>query len=183
MVLLSYFQNLKIRIKLILGFAAMMICMAIIGYSGYNGAHVVMQELDEIFAVRLPSIDTLIEADRDLQQLLVAERSMIFASAKSDEFKALVAEYEKNLQQSEERWEKFVALAVTPEVKAIIPKYNQARKEWLSLSRKIVEGRVADSREGRRIALDLSLGEARAKFEAMRDHLDQLTGINFIPGR
>ena len=178
MVLLSYFQNLKIRIKLILGFAAMMICMAIIGYSGYNGVHVVMEQLDEIFAVRLPSIDTLIEADRDLQQLLVAERSMIFASAKSDEFKALVAEYDKNLQQSEERWKKFIALAATPEIKAIIPKYNQARKEWLSISRKIVEGRIADSREGRRIALDLSLGEARTKFEAMRDHLDQLTEIN-----
>ena len=176
--LLIYFQNLKIRAKLVLGFAIMVICMAIIGYSGYNGAHHVMGDLDEIFAVRMPGIDYLLEADRDLQQLLVAERSMIFASAKSDQFKELVAEYEKNLEQSEERWKKFTALAATPEVEAIIPEYNQARKEWLSISRKVVGGRIADTREGRRIALDLSLGEAKTKFETMRNHLDKLTEIN-----
>ena len=43
---------------------------------------------------------------------------------------------------------------------------------------RIVEGRKADTREGRREALDLSLGVAQEKFEAMRDHLDVLTGIN-----
>ena len=137
-----------------------------------------MNELQEIFAVRLPSIDYLLQADRDLQQLLVAERSMSFANAKSDTFKDLVTEYEDNFRQSQERWEKYKALPVSPEEAAIIPLYDKARDEWKTISRQVVDGRIADTREGRSIALDLSLGKAKAKFEEMREHLNQLTEIN-----
>ena len=174
----SHFKNLKIRVKLICSFAVMVLLMGVIGYSGYNGVHHVMNDLQEIFAVRLPSIDYLLQADRDLQQLLVAERSMIFANAKSDTFKDLVTEYEDNFQQSQERWEKYKALPVSPEEAAIIPLYDKARDEWKTISRQVVDGRIADTREGRSIALDLSLGKAKAKFEEMREHLNQLTEIN-----
>ena len=176
--LFSYFKNLKIRVKLISGFAVMVLFMCIIGYSGYTGVHQVMGELEDIFAVRLPSIDYLLQADRDLQQLLVAERSMIFANAKSEEFKKLVDEYEDNFKQSQERWEKYKALPAGPEEKAIIPLYDKARTEWKTISRQVVDGRTADTRQGRSVALDLSLGQAKTKFEEMRDYLDKLTEIN-----
>jgi methyl-accepting chemotaxis protein len=176
--LFNYFKNLKIRTKLIISFAVMVLFMSLIGYSGYNGVHRVMNNLEDIFALRLPSIDYLLQADRDLQQLLVTERSMIFANAKSDEFKEMIAEYEKNFNQSKDRWEKYKELAASPEEAAIIPLYDQARNEWKTISRQIVDGRIADTRAGRRVALDLSLGEASAKFEKMRDYLDKLTEIN-----
>ena len=175
---LSIFQNLRIRNKLTLSFAIMVAFMAVIGFFGYQATHHVMEDLNDIFAVSLPGIDFLIEADRDLQQLLVAERSMIFANAKSDAFRELVDEYEKNLAQAEDRWEKFKLLPATPEMKAIFPEYERARKEWMVVSRQIVDGRIADTRQGRRTALDLSLGLARKTFEQMRDHLDKLTEIN-----
>ncbi len=46
-----------------------------------------------------------------------------------------------------------------------------------------MDGRIADTRQGRREALDLTLGQAREKFEEMRDYLDQLTGINLKVAR
>jgi methyl-accepting chemotaxis protein len=156
----------------------MILFMAGIGLVGYLSTENIARNLDIIFVINLPSIDTLIETDRDLQQLLVAERSIIFSNAKSDEFKGLVAEYDTNLQQAEERWDKYKAVASTPEEKEIIPKYEKARDEWATISRKVVDGRIADTREGRREALDLSLGLAKEKFEGMRDYLDQLTDIN-----
>jgi methyl-accepting chemotaxis protein len=176
--LLTYLKDLKIHVKLILSFSVMLLFMGIIGYSGYHAVNSVMDNLQEIFSVRLPSINFLLQTDRDLQQLLVAERSMIFANSRSDTFKDLISEYEDNLKQSQERWEKFKTLAVSSEEAAVIPLYDKAREEWKTISRQIVDGRIADSREGRRIALDLSLGEARVKFEEMRNHLDKLTEIN-----
>jgi hypothetical protein len=59
-----------------------------------------------------------------------------------------------------------------------MPKYDQAKEAWIVISRKVVDGRVADTRQGRREALDLTLGMAKQKFEEMRDYLDQLTDIN-----
>jgi methyl-accepting chemotaxis protein len=175
---LSFFKNAKIKNKLIVSYALLVALMGAIGYSGYTGTSSVMHHLDDIFSVRLPSIDKLLEADRDLQQLLVAERSMIFANAKSDTFQVLVDEYETNLKQSVERWEAFTSLSLSPEEAAVVPQYEKARDEWLETSRQIVEGRKADTRDGRRLALDLSLGKAKSQFEAMRDHLDKLTEIN-----
>ncbi|MGE5838456.1 MAG: methyl-accepting chemotaxis protein, partial [Deltaproteobacteria bacterium] len=118
------------------------------------------------------------EADRDLQQLLVAERSMIFSDTDSEVFKQLVQEYETKLKQSEERWEKYKALGNTREEKAIIPEYEKARGEWKAISRKLVDGRKEDTREGRRLAIDLSLGVAKKGFEGMRAYLDELQKIN-----
>ena len=175
---MKWFKNLKVGPKLVFGFTVMILIAACLGFVGYRSATVINHGLQDIFSLRLPSIDYLIEADRDLQQALVAERSMIFANTNSDVFKGLVKEYEENLEQSDARWNKYKALASTPEEVAIIPQYEEARTVWEEVSRRVVDGRMEDTRQGRRLALDLTLGEAQEKFEVMRDFLDQLTGIN-----
>ena len=172
------FKDVSIAAKLAAGFGIMILFMVLIGYKGYRSINDIERNLDEIFSVRLPSIDYLLETDRDLHQLLVSERSTIFENAKSDLFKGLIADYEENLNQSEERWEKYKDLTTTAQELEIIPKYEKAREEWKEISRKVVEGRKADTREGRREALDLTLGTANEKFEEMRNYLDLLTEIN-----
>jgi len=175
---MKWFKNLKVGHKLVLGFSIMIFFMGIIGYAGFHSIEKINKNLEHIICVRLPSVDFLIETDRDLQQLLVSERSMIFANASSDVFKTFVKDYEENLKQADERWEKYKSLISSTEEKEIIPKYEEARKAWKVISRKVVDGRMADTREGRREALDLTLGVAKEKFEEMRNYLDQLTGIN-----
>jgi methyl-accepting chemotaxis protein len=171
-------SRLRLKGKLLTSFLGMIAVTSLVGFVGFLGIQKINGKLDDIFRKRLPSIDYLIEADRDLQQALVAERSMIFADAKSDYFKALVAEYEENLVQARERFDQFKALVSSAEERAVIHVYEKDRGEWEAVSRLIVDGRIADSREGRRQALDLSLGIAQEKFEAMRDHLDKLTGMS-----
>jgi methyl-accepting chemotaxis protein len=150
----------------------------LVGAVGYVGIQKVNGELDDIFRRRLPSIDFLIEADRDLQQTLVAERSLIFAEATSDDYKTLVGEYDKNMAQARERFEQFKALVATPEERAIIQTYEKDRGEWEAVSRQVVKERQADTPESRARARELSLGPAQRKFEAARDHLDKLTGMS-----
>ena len=123
--------NLKIGGRLALGFSIMILLMVIVSFFGYRSTKNIQQNLDEIFTGRLPSIDYLIEADRDLQQLLVAERSMIFSETDSEVFKQLSREYETKLKQSEERLEKYKALA--PHVKR--------RRSYLSTKRQGKNGR------------------------------------------
>jgi len=123
---MKWFKNLKVGHRLIFGFSIMILFMGIIGFTGYNSVENINNKLANIFSVQLPSINYLIQADRDLQQLLVAERSMIFANAKSDVFKTLIKDYEENLKQADERWEKYKSLSSSPEEKAIVPKYEKA---------------------------------------------------------
>jgi len=146
----NWLKKLKIGARLVLGFAVMIVFMGLIGFSGTWSLRHIQGDIEEISSIRLPSLDYILEVDRDLQQLLVAERSMIFANANSDVFKGFVEEYETNLKQADERWNKFKILGVTEQEKALIPKYEKAREEWKAVSRKVVDGRIADTREGRR---------------------------------
>ncbi len=172
------FTQISVSGRLIAGFSMMIIIMGIIGFLGYFSTDRIQNNLEEIFTVRLPGIDYLVETDRDLQQLLVAERSMIFAEVSSDEFKKFIEEYETKFKQSQERWEKFKTLATSGEEKALLNKYESDRKEWEVLSRRVVDARKADTREGRSEALDLTLGQAKKKFEEMRASLNALTETN-----
>jgi methyl-accepting chemotaxis protein len=167
----------QIGVRLSFAFLAMFILTTMISVIGYWGAYTINQSVDDIFSVRLPSVDYLLEADRDLQQLLVAERSMIFADAQSDTFSDLLNSYTENLEQAKKRFGKFKALAQTEQERELIAGFETALKEWSVLSNQIVEARQTDTRKGRSLALDLSLGEANAKFEAMRDHIDRLTTV------
>ncbi|MFH2066467.1 MAG: bacteriohemerythrin [Pseudomonadota bacterium] len=175
---MRWIHNVKVRTKLIIGFLVMIILMGLISLAGFSSIRKIQNELNEIFSVNLPGVNFLIQADRDLQQLLVSERSMLFANAKSDTFQGLVNDYEENLKQSAERWNQYTDLILSVEEKDLIPRYEKIRQEWEKISREIVEGRISDTREGRRKALDLSLGTAKEKFEEMRGYLDQLTEIS-----
>ena len=174
---MKWFKDTKVGVKLVIGFAIMIVMMGIIGFSGYRGVRLVQHSLDEIFAVAMPSIDLLIEADRDLQQLLVAERSMIFTDVNSDSFKQFVDDYETNMKQADTRFGKYKALATADEELKLIPEYEKARAEWEVLSRQAVDARKTDTLQGRQKALALSMGAAAEKFEAMRDYIDKLTEI------
>jgi methyl-accepting chemotaxis protein len=163
--------------KLAFSSISMIVFIAVVGFAGYSSMRSINGVLKDVVSVSLPSIDRLLQADRDLQQVLVAERSMIFANTQAEVFKKLVEEYEEKLKQSDQRWQQYKAVAATSEEKALIARVEKGREEWKAVSRKIVEGRMADTREGRREALDLSLGSGRDKFEAMREPLRQLTDL------
>jgi len=172
------FNDAKVGTKLVVGFTTMILFIVVIGAAGYLSVVKIDQRLDNIFSVQVPSIDYLIEADRDLQQLLVAERSMIFAEPGSELFKSLMDDYESNLKQSAERWEKYKALASSPEEQALFAGHDAARNEWREASRQVVQALATNTEEGRAKARELSTGIAGKKFETMRDFLDRLTEIS-----
>ena len=176
--MMKRFNNLKVGTKLLVSFATLIVLMGIIGAFGFFSMNRIKTQLDNVFLVRLPAMDYLIEADRDLQQLLVAERSMIFTDVTSGQFKELNDEYKENLGQVNDRWGKYKALASTPEELSLIPVFEKERDAWAAVSGKVVAERTADTREGRLSAIELTRGEAKEKFETMRDQIDKLTEIN-----
>jgi methyl-accepting chemotaxis protein len=164
----------SIGAKLFLVVAIPLVFMVLIGLTGYRSANTIYQS----FSGQAASIDNLVETDRDLQQLLVSERSMILTDVQSKLFNELVEDYQENLAQAGRRFEKFKATATTAEQRKEIYEYEKARDVWLPLSLKALEGRKADTREGRRLAIDLSMGQAKVQFEKMRQHLDALTQLS-----
>jgi methyl-accepting chemotaxis protein len=175
---MNVLKNMKLRIKLVAAFIVLIIMGVCIWISGFIANKGMQKSLEEIYTVRLSSIDFIMEVDSYLQRLVVAERSMLFADVRSETFKKLLGDYENNLPYIEENWERFKELTLSSEERIIIPKFEKAYKEWFDIATMIVEGRKEDTRQGRRLAIDLSLTTGNEKFEELIQYLDQLKQIN-----
>ncbi len=169
-----WFNNLRLARKLFLAFSVILLLALVIGYVGFRGVRITNDLLNQTSRDLLKSVDLVNQADRDLQQLLVAERSLITVNARSDQFRKLLADYEENVRQSDERWLAYKQLARSAEELRVIRQYEAMRKEWLALSRQVVEQTKADTAEGRGIANGLSHGPAQEKFNQMRENLNVL---------
>ena len=56
---MKWFKHLKVGTRLVLGFSMMIVFMGIIGFSGYRSVENINNALDDIFEIRLPSLDYL----------------------------------------------------------------------------------------------------------------------------
>jgi len=175
---MSFLANLHIRTKIFLLCTVLVLVMIILGYGSIRGMGKIQHNLNQIFTVSLPAMDYLIEADRDLQQLLVAERSLIFATPGSETAKSLLDEYQTNFSQSQERWDHYKGLASSPEEKNFIDKHDRARSEWETSSRQVLDEVAKGTEASKDKAMALSLGETNAKFESMRDQINGLTELS-----
>ena len=144
------FRNLKIGTKLLTGFMVMLVLMVMVSVTGYFATKSIQRELVSIVEVDMPSIDYLLETSRNLYRLLAAERTMIFSNVNSEIYPQLFKDWEDNLQQSEELFNQFKELVNLEEAKPFIASYETARKEWQSISRKVVDGRTSRRTRRRR---------------------------------
>jgi len=174
---MNFFGNMHIRTKIFSVCIAILTIMVISGWISFKSMRGIQANLTDIFKIRMPGIDFLIEADRDLQQLLVAERSLVFAEQDTEIYKKLLQDYETNLEQSATRWEKFKALSTAQEEKPFIDAHDNARKEWILSTRMVLSELEKATADSRRRAIELTLGETSSKFEIMRDQMDKLTDI------
>ena len=129
---------------------------------------------DLIHTNYVPGTSTLYSADRDLQQALVAERTMHATRPGTEEFSRLLTEHAENVQQARDRVDKFYKLLPDEELTRLMGEYVKLRDQWEASTTEIV--RLAQSNNGadRDQALKLSIGVGAEKFEAMRGVLDQM---------
>jgi methyl-accepting chemotaxis protein len=179
---MNWFHNLAFRYKLMLPIGALAALFVVFGLDAVGEVEGLGGEVAKVATVDMPAVGYLLEADRDLYQALVAERSMIFMDVKAPEYAALVKEHEENVRQAGERVGKFAAIAeesgmlseggVGDKLKA----YEELRQRWEPLSQKVVDARSSNTRAGRSTAIELTLGEAAEAFAKMRAVLDELSG-------
>lgn len=180
---MRWFHNLPFRFKLMLPLGLL---AALFIYMAADSLIQIKQlgaDTHQLARVDLDAVNNLLQADRDLYQALVAERSMIFVDVQSDNFKALTKQHEENIAQARERIGKFAQLAKAAgllEQDGLgekIKQYEARRDVWEKLTHEVYEQRASDTRSGRSMAIDLSFGKAAQAFKTMRGTIDKMTDI------
>lgn len=163
--------------KLIDSFSVVIFISLVIGFIGFRSSAAIQHCADNIVSNRVPNIHYLLETDNLLQQIQVAERTMILPGIEFDRFQQLHREYEEKLEATETTWKKYLALETTAEARTGISKYEAANERWKTVSGRVVQGVTAGTEADRKRAMSLSLGEAASEFKQMRADLTQLTQL------
>ncbi len=170
---MNWFNNLKLRSKL-------MLSNLVLGGLVFTVAVVAVQRLaniehdvDDVGKI-MHAVDALLQADRDLYEALVAERSMIFSKPGSKDFIEQVAAHTENIKQAREQVNVFRKLVSGAEIDALFKEYERYRDSWERLTKQIRAEREADTREGRRTAIELSFGSAAQAFKSMSEQVDTM---------
>jgi len=173
---MSWFLNLSFRWKLTIPVSLLALLIL------FN-ALLVLQMIDNLGASvgkladeQLPEIDYLLQADRDLHQALVAERSIIFVDTKTEEYKTLLAMHSENIEQTRTRMDKFFQTTKSEALRQRQKAFSELFETWQATTREVEHQRSAGGRVGRGTAIELSFNEAAQQFAALRKIIDELTG-------
>lgn len=169
--------NTSIGIKLLAGYAVMVAFMGLIFLIGFRNMSTMQADLRDMHARKLPAVDFLDQADRDLQQLLVAERTLLVLETGDPGIAAQLKDHDDNLAQTIDRMGKFIALADEAEERALYDKFLAAKTKWEPLTRRVVALIATGRPEDTAAAQALSLGESKAAFEEMREYINQMQEV------
>ena len=170
---MNWFKDLKIGTKLLISNLLLGVLIVAMAAFAMQRLSIIGNNVSTVNNV-LKAIDNLLQADRDIYQAIVAERSMIFMKPGSEEFQQLVKDHKENIQQAAERAETFYQLMDDPTFDKPYTTYQEYREKWEAITNQIRNEREADTRAGRRTAMDLSFGSGQVAFEEMRGKIDEM---------
>ncbi|HEX9454740.1 MAG TPA: methyl-accepting chemotaxis protein [Candidatus Binatia bacterium] len=170
-------QATSIRTRLLLAcFVMALVTAAVGGFGIWALAHI--NDAFQVIATRnLPAIDHLLQTDRDMQQVLVAERSLMFMSIATPSAQDQIKAHGSKIDGAAAHWNKYKAVTVSPEEQQRWAPFETAFRAWQDTSREVVKTLAADNPEARRDAIDLSMGDEAAKFESARKILAELSDL------
>ncbi|PLX68726.1 MAG: hypothetical protein C0603_06120 [Denitrovibrio sp.] len=168
-------KDLSIKAKMYSGFGLLVVILILTGLIGIKGLSDISSNLKNIFNQQLPSIDYLIESDRDYYQMLVAERAMLVVSKDDKSFKGLMDSYNNNRDQVTTRFGKFVKVNKNKSAKVHIDNFYNDFATWKKSSDLVISLIQQGTDESLMKASKLSFGETEKFFEATRDNMDKLT--------
>ncbi|PIK14631.1 methyl-accepting chemotaxis protein [Halobacteriovorax sp. JY17] len=170
-------MKLRIQTQIITLVSFLFVFQVVICAISYFSLRSINSELDKVFSKSLPSIDNLVQADRDFQQSLVAERTLLFSSLTGEQKEAQVKEYYKNRKQVIERFSVYESLAQSKEEKELISAFKKEYKEWTDISDTSMP-LTEQGYQGDIVSLiNTSLHTTGPAFEESRNKLDALQEV------
>ena len=174
---MAWFYNLGFRWKLTLPVALLAILLATTALIGVQLINRLSEDVNRLADEFLPGLNSLLQADRDLYQALVAERSMIFVDTNSEQYKKLTAMHDENIGQARERAVKFFRTTRSEQAQGREQEFLALFDKWSDTTQEIKRQRSEGGRIGRSTAIDMSFNEGVTKFDAMRQVIDELTDL------
>ncbi|MDX5364745.1 MAG: methyl-accepting chemotaxis protein [Pseudazoarcus pumilus] len=166
-------NNAPVRVKLLVPLALITIMLIAISVIGVTRLATLNERVDALSQQYLLAQDNLLNADRDLQQALVAERSILSVEADSDFFTNFEKDYKENLGQTHDRVKKYAELLGDQEAVAAQAEFEQLASVWEKTSSEVIETMRNGTQSDAIAAMAMSVYKGEPEFNAMREVLNR----------
>ena len=132
-------------------FATLIALTIVLGVTAVGSSFILRHGAAEMYTREMPALDALVEADRDLQQLLVAERTLLIAQPGSPLFDTLIAASTPRTSRQSDGALAAVSRAwpARPKELALVAGVRGgARRRGMTSTARILEARRSKSRSG-----------------------------------
>ncbi|USR41625.1 methyl-accepting chemotaxis protein [Ectopseudomonas hydrolytica] len=167
--MLRAFADLGFRWKIALPILLLAALLVTMGVLGMRGIAQVAESSTTLTNRHLPAISLLLNADRDLYQAFVAERSLLDENAE-EHAAQLRKVHADNLLQAYDRVHKFAAMQPGSQALALVSEFDRGFERWKSTSLRVLEMSASDPEAASR----LSFGDSEMQFEEARNAIDKL---------
>ncbi|MCM2679115.1 methyl-accepting chemotaxis protein [Echinimonas agarilytica] len=170
---MKWFNNISFVWKQVLTAGLYLVVIVIVMGFGTAAMNHLSQDTEEVSSNILPRLNYLLQADRDLYQSLVAERTLVFMPSSHARFNTFKQDHDDNIEQALERVKKAEKLATSPEQLALYKSFDELLEQWRIVSDEVEIMSSSDPNK----AFELGLNESQMKFDSMRKVVDQLTEL------
>ena len=170
------FYDLKVGTKITVAFLAVCVIMGIVGFVGLRNMSILNDNSQKMYEKELMGISYIKEAATDFVFTGRAERSLLLAQTE-DERKKYLEETKDYIAKAKDAAAKAGPLFYTEKGKDLIAKGQKALDEWVKVHQKVVDMGSKQKLSPPRESVSLSFGEARDKFNTLRDVMLELASL------
>ncbi len=163
------FADLGFRWKIALPIISLAILLVLMGVLGMRGIDQGVESSTRLTNRYLPAISLLLNADRDLYQAFVAERSLLGAGS-GEHLSGLRAAHAENLQQAYDRVHQYAKMQPGDEALRLVAEFDAGFARWKGVSQQVIGLAESDPLA----ASQMSFAQSEPAFDAMRDAIDKL---------
>ncbi|HHE5613901.1 TPA: MCP four helix bundle domain-containing protein, partial [Pseudomonas aeruginosa] len=168
--MLQWFANLSFRRKIALPILLLAVLLLLVGALGVHGIAQQNESNQRLGKRFLPGIALLLNADRDLYQAFVAERSLLDSLLNAEQIAGLRNDHAENLQQALDRVRQYAAMQPGEAELAKVAEFERGYALWSATSARVLSLAASDPSA----AAQLSYGDSDRQFGAMREVINQL---------
>ncbi|MCO3558672.1 methyl-accepting chemotaxis protein [Pseudomonas aeruginosa] len=168
--MLQWFANLSFRRKIALPILLLAVLLLLVGALGVHGIAQLNESNQRLGRRFLPGIALLLNADRDLYQAFVAERSLLEGHLSAEQIAGLRNDHAENLQQALDRVRQYAAMQPGEAELAKVAEFERGYALWSATSARVLSLAASDPSA----AAQLSYGDSDRQFGAMREVINQL---------
>ncbi|MEZ5512215.1 MAG: methyl-accepting chemotaxis protein [Gammaproteobacteria bacterium] len=170
---MSGFRNWPFRLKIGLPMVALAVLFIGSTVHGLMSLRATTADANRLAQEFMPQINYILQADRDLYQAQIAERSILLLPDGASSMNSYRDQFNENTQQAKDRVNKFFDSANEPRWNDHRSRFQSNYQRWVDLANRHMSTRL----NGQPLNGDANtiINDSEAAFQAVREVLDQLT--------